>query len=134
MDGNRGDTEPTTDAPGSYEAGEWNMWGTRRLFEDLQWYPVVWDGNAEEFGTAPAPESCPDALYYAGWYSYYNYNDAFEWAPGAIGGHLDSCSACDLRSGTWSAEALTRGITATFGAVGEPYVAGMPSMTSSSCI
>jgi hypothetical protein len=46
--------------------------------------------------------------------------------PGAIGGHLDSCSACDLRGGTWSAEALKRGITATFGAVNEPYVAGMP--------
>lgn len=126
VDGNRGETPPATDDPGSYEAGEWNMWGTRTLFEGLQWYPVVWDGNAEEFGTAPAPESCPDALYYAGWYSYYNYNDAFEWAPGAIGGHLDSCSACDLRTGTWAAEALKRGITATFGAVNEPYVVGMP--------
>jgi uncharacterized protein (TIGR03790 family) len=126
VDGKMGDTPPSTDAFGSYEWGEWNMWGTRRIFEDLAWYPVVWDGNAEEFGTAPAPEECPDALYYAGWYSYYNYNDAFVWQPGAIGAHLDSCSACDLRSGTWSAEALKRGITATFGAVNEPYVAGMP--------
>lgn len=127
VDGNRGDTPPTTDEPGSYEAGEWNMWGTRYVFEEDGRYPVVWDGNSEEFGTAPAPLTCPDALYYAGWYSYYNYNDAFTWATGAIGGHLDSCSACDIRSSaTWSGGALQRGITATFGAVNEPYVAGMP--------
>lgn len=127
VDGNRGDTPPTTDDFGSYESGEWNMWGTRYAFEADGRYPVVWDGNAEEFGTAPAPTSCPDALYYAGWYSYYHYNDAFTWTVGAIGGHLDSCSACDIRGGTtWSAMALQRGITATFGAVNEPYVAGMP--------
>ena len=130
VDGRYGDTPPTSDDFGSYESGEWNMWGTRTLFEDLGWYDVVWDGDGAEFGTEPAPVECPDALYYAGWYSYYNYNDAFTWAPGAIGGHLDSCSACDIRAGgvdgTWAAGALTRGITATFGAVSEPYVAGMP--------
>lgn len=126
VDGRYGDTPPATDEFGSYESGEWNMWGTRGVFEDLAWYPVVWDGNDAEFGTEPAPTSCPDALYYAGWYSFDNYNDAFVWAPGAIGGHLDSCSACDLRGGSWAGEALERGITATFGAVNEPYVAGMP--------
>ena len=126
VDGRFGDVPPASDEFGSYESGEWNMWGTRTLWEDHGGYPVIWDGHAEEFGTTPAPTSCPDALFYAGWYSYYNYNDAFVWAPGAIGGHLDSCSACDLRGGTWSAEALKRGITATFGAVNEPYVAGMP--------
>ncbi len=127
VDGRYGDSPPTTDEFGSYESGEWNMWGTRTLFEELDWYEVVWDGNAEEFGTEPALTDCPDALYYAGWYSYYNYNDAFTWAPGAVGGHLDSCSACDIRAeGTWSGSALQRGITATFGAVNEPYVAGMP--------
>jgi uncharacterized protein (TIGR03790 family) len=127
VDGRYGDTEPAAGVDfGSYEWGEWNMWGTRRVFEDLGTYPVVWDGDDAEFGTEPAPTTCPDALYFAGWYSYYHYNDAFTWAPGAIGGHLDSCSACDLRTGTWAAEALKRGITATFGAVNEPYVAGMP--------
>lgn len=127
VDGNRGDDPPTTDDFGSYESGEWNMWGTREIFETLDHYAVVWDGNAEEFGTEPAPTTCPSALYYAGWYSYYHYNDVFTWQPGAIGGHLDSCSACDIRAeGTWSGTALARGITATFGAVNEPYVAGMP--------
>lgn len=127
VDGRYGDAEPDPAATfGSYEWGEWNMWGTRRVFEAHGAYDVVWDGNEAEFGTDPAPLTCPDALFYAGWYSYWNYNDAFTWAPGAVGGHLDSCSACDLRDGTWSAEALQRGITATYGAVNEPYVAGMP--------
>ena len=127
VDGRYGDSEPASDEFGSYESGEWNMWGIRNIFESLGRYEVVWDGNSEEFGTEPAPTACPDALHYAGWYSYNNYNDAFVWAPGAIGGHLDSCSACDIRGDTsWSANALQRGITATFGAVAEPYVAGMP--------
>jgi len=126
VDGNEGDGPPATDNYGSYESGEWNLWGTRYAFEDAALYDVVWDGNAEEYGTVPAPLSCPDALYYAGWYSFNNYNDAFTWTPGAIGGHLDSCSACSLRDTSWSALALQQGITATFGAVNEPYVAGMP--------
>ena len=127
VDARWGESPPVTDEFGSYEGGDWNMWGTKAVFEEAAAYPVVFDSNPEEFGTAPAPTACPDALYYAGWYSYYNYNDCFTWAPGAIGGHLDSCSACTLRDGgTWAAEALDRGITATFGAVNEPYVAGMP--------
>jgi len=127
VDGRYGDEPPDTDFTGTYEAGEWNMWGTRYLFEDLGWYDVVWDGNDEELGTAPAPTECPQALYFAGWYSYDHYNGCFEWAPGAIGGHLDSASADDVRGGTnWTHLALDAGITATFGAVEEPYVAGMP--------
>ncbi len=127
VDGNRGLPHPTIDPFGSYEGGEWNIIGVDRLFTDLGWYEVVADYQPEEFGTAPAPLVAPDALYYAGWYSFNAYADVFTWQPGAIGGHLDSCSACDLRGGpSWSANALRRGITATFGAVNEPYVAGMP--------
>ena len=127
VDGNRGIPHPAEGAFGNYEWGEWNIIGVENVFTTLGWYDVVADYNNAEFGTAPAPLACPDALYYAGWYSFGNYNDAFTWNVGAIGGHLDSCSACDIRSGgDWSAVALQRGITATFGAVNEPYVAGMP--------
>ena len=127
VDGNKGVPHPATDDFGSYESGEWNIIGVETVFHALKTYDVVADYNGEEFGTAPAPLACPDALYYAGWYSYGNYNDVFTWKPGAIGGHLDSCSACDIRGDQdWSARALRKGITATFGAVSEPYVAGMP--------
>ncbi len=127
VDAEYGSTPPASDAFGSYESGDWNMWGVATIFEDDGRYPVVFDTDTEEFGTSPAQLWCEDALYYAGWYTYYHYNDAFDWTDGAIGGHLDSCSACSLRDGlTWSSGALERGITATFGAVSEPYVAGMP--------
>lgn len=127
VDGNRGLPHPAVDTFGSYEGGEWNIIGVENVFAALGTYEVVADYDNAEFGTEPAPLLCPDALYYAGWYSFGHYNDAFTWAPGAVGGHLDSCSACDIRGETdWSAMALRRGITATFGAVNEPYVAGMP--------
>jgi uncharacterized protein (TIGR03790 family) len=127
VDGNRGLPHPVTDGFGTYEGGEWNIIGVENVFAAADLYPVVANYDNAEFGTAPAPLDCPDALYYAGWYSFGNYNDVFEWQPGAIGGHLDSCSACDIRGDKdWSARALRRGITATFGAVNEPYVAGMP--------
>ncbi len=127
VDAEYGLTPPASDAFGSYESGDWNMWGVKSIFEADGRYPVVFDGDDAEFGTSPAQLLCEDALYYAGWYAWYNYNDAFVWTDGAIGGHLDSCSACSLRDGlTWSSGALERGISATFGAVSEPYVAGMP--------
>lgn len=127
VDGNRGLPHPASDAFGSYEGGEWNIIGVENVMTAFGRHPVVADYDGAEFGTDPAPLTCPDALYYAGWYSFGNYNDVFTWVPGAIGGHLDSCSACDLRGDRdWSARALRRGITATFGAVNEPYVAGMP--------
>jgi len=127
VDGNRGLPHPSEGGFGGYEWGEWNIIGVENVFTGLGWYDVVADYDGAEFGTPPAPLACPDALYYAGWYSLSNYNDVFTWNIGAIGGHLDSCSACNIRSGgDWSAVALQRGITATFGAVNEPYVAGMP--------
>ncbi len=127
VDGNRGLPHPDEGDFGSYEWGERNIAGVEVVFDDLGWYPIVANYDNAEFGTAPAPLEAPDALYYAGWYSFGNYNDVFTWNVGAIGGHLDSCSACNIRTERdWSAMALRRGITATFGAVSEPYVAGMP--------
>jgi len=127
VDGNRGTPHPATDQFGSYEGGEWNIAGVETVFKNAMWTPITANYDGAEFGTAPAPLTAPDALYYAGWYSYNHYNDVFTWNVGAIGGHLDSCSACSFRGTTsWSAGALRKGITATFGAVGEPYVAGMP--------
>jgi hypothetical protein len=89
-------------------------------------FSVTEDQNNAEFGTAPAPSRCDNAALYSGWYSFNNYNNAFTWNTGAIGYHIDSASAVDPRGGSnWSANALLNGITATHGAVAEPYVTGI---------
>jgi trimeric autotransporter adhesin len=55
-----------------------------------------------------------------------HYNNAFTWNTGAIGFHLDSQSAADPRTGpNWSANAIEHGITATSGAVAEPFLQGL---------
>jgi uncharacterized protein (TIGR03790 family) len=81
-------------------------------------YDCILDKNSSEFTKG----ECPNALWYYGWYSYNNYNDAFTWKVGAVGIHLDSASALSIRGGpSWCSQALKRGITATVGAVNEPY-------------
>ena len=110
----------------SYGAGDWDLFRAAD-FAKKTGLSVTEDEQEVEFGTAPAPLRCENVALYAGWYSYNNYNDAFSWATGAIGFHLDSGSALDPRSGAnWSANALQRGITVTSGAVNEPYLEGLP--------
>ncbi len=109
-----------------YPAGEWDIERAAGFARDAGW-EVTLDQNKEEFGTPPAPARCEDAVFYAGWYSLNNYNDAFTWANGAIGIHLDSLSALHPRSGkNWSANALLHGIAVTSGAIDEPYLNALP--------
>ena len=109
-----------------YAEGDWDLY---RAAEQLKQagVSVIEDDNDAEFGHAPAPARCDDAIFYAGWYSLNHYNDAFTWKVGAIGIHLDSQSAQNPRSGpNWSGSALAKGITVTSGAVAEPYLTGLP--------
>lgn len=109
-----------------YAGGEWDIERAAGFAREAGW-EVTLDENKAEFGTPPAPARCEDAIFYAGWYSLNNYNDAFTWANGAIGIHLDSLSALHPRSGkNWSANALLRGITITSGAIDEPYLNALP--------
>lgn len=109
-----------------YGAGDWDLVRAADFAKRVG-FNVTEDEQDAEFGTAPAPLRCENVALYAGWYSYNNYNDAFSWATGAIGFHLDSGSALDPRGGAnWSANALQRGITITSGAVNEPYLEGLP--------
>lgn len=109
-----------------YPAGEWDIERAADLARAAGW-DVMLDENKEEFGTPPAPERCDNAIFYAGWYSLNNYNDAFTWAEGAIGIHLDSLSALHPRTGkNWAANAIAHGITVTSGAIDEPYLTAMP--------
>ncbi|MEI7905668.1 MAG: TIGR03790 family protein, partial [Candidatus Firestonebacteria bacterium] len=81
-------------------------------------YDTLIDKNEPELDQ----KCCPGTLWYYGWYSYNKYNDAFTWKVGAVGIHLDSASAIGIRGGScWVSQSLLRGITATAGAVNEPY-------------
>jgi len=75
------------------------------------------------------PNSCPQTAIYCGWYSLKKYVDAFDFVDGAIGYHISSWEAVDLRdpnSSQWCPAMLRRGITATLGAVAEPYLHTLP--------
>jgi uncharacterized protein (TIGR03790 family) len=117
IDRNRGDIGGILDA--SYGAGDWDLHKAAVFLGQAGLY-VVEDSNYDEFGSGLAPATCPadgsPVAFYSGWYSlnHYNGSGVFNWAPGAIGFHLDSASMLDPRGGAnWSANALVNGITVT---------------------
>lgn len=88
-------------------------------------YTVVKDEDEGVF----QPGECPETALYCGWYSLKNYVDAFDYVDGAIGYHISSLEAVDLRdanSSQWCPAMLMDGITATLGAVREPYLHTFP--------
>ena len=83
----------------------------------------------ERTGKLFAPRSCPRTAIYCGWYSLKKYVDAFDFIDGAIGYHISSLEAVDLRdpnSTQWCPAMLADGVTATLGAVAEPYLHSFP--------
>jgi len=75
------------------------------------------------------PDSCPQTALYCGWYSLKKYVDAFSFVDGAIGFHIASFEAANLRdpnSTQWCPALLMDGITATLGPVTEPYLYAFP--------
>lgn len=75
------------------------------------------------------PGAAPDVAFYSGWYRLRQYEDAFTFRTGAIGYHMASAEAVSLHSSGesgWCKNALDRGITATLGSVGEPYLDAFP--------
>jgi uncharacterized protein (TIGR03790 family) len=119
-------TDMTLIQDSGYGAGDWDLHQAAEMLRRAG-VEVLEDVQHEEFGTAPAPLRCDEAVFYAGWYSLDHYNDAFSWKPGAIGVHLDSASANDPRAGSnWAANALKKGITITAGALAEPDLEGLP--------
>jgi uncharacterized protein (TIGR03790 family) len=72
---------------------------------------------------------CPYTAIYCGWYSVGKYIDAFKFVDGAIGYHIASYEAMELRdpnSTEWCPAMLKDGITATLGPVREPYLNAFP--------
>lgn len=71
----------------------------------------------------------PDAYWYFAWYHQYRDPIKGEWPAGAVGSHLISNSFATIREKdparkSWVQGLLEKGITATFGAVVEPYEQG----------
>ena len=75
------------------------------------------------------PGEAPDVALYVGWYRLRQYEDAFTFRPGAIGYHMASTEAVSVHNSSesgWCKNALERGITATLGSIGEPYLDAFP--------
>jgi uncharacterized protein (TIGR03790 family) len=71
----------------------------------------------------------PHVALYIGWYKLRSYDDVFSFNPGAIGYHMASAEAVTVHDPSergWCKNALERGITATLGPVGEPYLDAFP--------
>ncbi len=74
-------------------------------------------------------QSCPNTAIYCGWYSLRKYVDSFDFVDGAIGIHVASLEAVDIRdsnSTQWCPSLLVHGVTATYGPVAEPYLNAFP--------
>lgn len=87
--------------------------------------PVIEEQTAGLF----QQNQCQSTALYCGWYSLKKYIDAFNFVEGAIGYHIASWEAVNLRdanSTQWCPAMLTDGITATLGAVDEPYLGAFP--------
>lgn len=75
------------------------------------------------------PGECPEAAFYCGWYKLSHYVDAFTWQPGSVGYHIASGECTTLKrenSRVWCKMMIEKGIAATIGPVGEPYVQAFP--------
>ncbi len=100
------------------------------------------DTNPQLFGASPTDSGgdnslfCDNALWYAGWYSHF-YKDVFGWVTGAVGFHIESWTAQDIRAEAtsrgrsgwvWVPGMIRAGITATMGPVHEPGLGGVPQI------
>ncbi|GJL63115.1 MAG: hypothetical protein NPIRA04_17690 [Nitrospirales bacterium] len=92
-------------------------------------YPVVLENTQKRFSQSG---EAPYVALYVGWYRLRHYEDAFTFNPGSIGYHIASGEAVSLRDPIergWCKNAVERGITATLGPIGEPYLDAFPLPT-----
>lgn len=109
---------------GEYEKFDSSLARAAKGFEQAGW--GVRSENTEKLFSSG---QCPDTGAYCGWYSLKKYIPSFTFVDGAIGYHIASWEAVDLRSVSskqWVPNLLNSGITATLGAVAEPYLSAFP--------
>ena len=118
-----------SDQPLSYGHYDRNIRDLSASVQNLSSFNVVLENTQKRFSQ---PGDAPDVALYVGWYRLRHYEDAFTFKPGSIGYHIASGEAVSLRDPIergWCKNALERGITATLGPIGEPYLDAFPLPT-----
>ncbi|MCA9471610.1 MAG: TIGR03790 family protein [Nitrospirales bacterium] len=118
-----------SEQPLSYGHYDRDIRNLSELVRNLSAYPVILENTQKRFNQ---PGDAPDVALYVGWYRLRHYEDAFTFLPGSIGYHIASGEAVSLRDPIergWCKNALERGITATLGPIGEPYLDAFPLPT-----
>jgi uncharacterized protein (TIGR03790 family) len=111
--------------PYSYEYYDQRLNNLAELLSYRTNLKVIVDNNESLFPVG----SCKKTALYCGWYSVKKYINAFDFVPGAVGFHIASFEAQNLRnasSSNWCPALLTHGITATLGPIDEPYLYSFP--------
>jgi uncharacterized protein (TIGR03790 family) len=121
------DLRCSSDNSGPYSPGYYDnslLEAAELVRRETKW-PVVVERTPALFG----PGQCPQTALYCGWYSLQKYIPSFTFVTGAVGYHIASWEAIHLRdaaSSEWCPSMLREGITATLGAVAEPYLQAFP--------
>ncbi len=106
-----------------YTVGDRSMANANRLSVSHGFRSVLNDQSQ----TQHMFQEAPNTLWAWGWYSGPVTNDVYQFVEGAVGAQLTSYTADGIRiprPGAWVELWLRRGITATWGATGEPTVDG----------
>lgn len=115
---------------GGYHMGDYWIREACNRFE-REGYECVLDDDPRLFGSGYPMNSV--AVYF-GWYAPAVVGPmklaSFRFMPGAVAAHIHSSSAARLRTDTeyWVGPLLARGVCASWGAVSEPYLSGMPHL------
>ena len=113
------------DQPGSFGYYDQSLRDMAELLRSRTPMTVIEETTSRVFQEG----DCPETALYCGWYSLSEYVPAFEFVTGAVGYHIASFEAVDLRdpqSTQWVPSMLREGITATLGPVAEPYLHAFP--------
>jgi len=121
------DSQGLPDRDGLYSKGYFDksIQDTALLVGSRTNMPVITENTVALF----QQDQCPDTAIYCGWYSLQNYIDSFTFVDGAVGYHIASWEAVNLRdpqSDEWCPSMLKNGITATIGSVAEPFLRAFP--------
>jgi uncharacterized protein (TIGR03790 family) len=90
--------------------------------------PLMWDDKPEVITLPPGAPKIKDVALYCGWYQVGGMAPIFDFKPGSVGFHIASFTMQHLHEHpNWTGQMLKEGISATLGAVNEPYVTAFPN-------